>query len=407
MLHILLLILKIIGAVLLVVLGLLLLAVLLVLLVPLRYSVKGGYHEAPSGQVRVTWLLRAVSLLVSYDKELSVTAKILGFCVFQTDQKGVEEEEDRPDENGGAAEESRSAGTDSAVWDGASGPAAQEAPTGGTAEGPAAGNGPPDGAAAAAGENSGADGTDSSGGGAEALSGSDGAGKGYSGGGAEAGSSASKAQLDSSGGGAGSSSLADEAEPLLASGEAGTDISQLPTVDEMAGEEEESSVPDSENIFEKMQYLYLQICDKLGWADEKRRWGLKFIRDPRNQKTFRLLWRQVKRLLHHLLPTKASGDVTFGFDDPATTGEVLAACSLLYAMYGPKLTITPDFENAVIEGDMDVKGRIRLGTVAAIIIRVLADRNFWRMIRQLRRFAAGLNYVPADKRSAAQVKDTE
>ena len=84
MLHILLFILKIIGIVLLAALGLLLAALLLVLLVPVRYRLDGSWHGSPAGKVRVTWLLHAVSVLVSYENGLEIGAKLLGFSVFHT-----------------------------------------------------------------------------------------------------------------------------------------------------------------------------------------------------------------------------------------------------------------------------------------------------------------------------------
>ena len=55
-------------------------------------------------------------------------------------------------------------------------------------------------------------------------------------------------------------------------------------------------------------------------------------------------------------------------------------------MYGTELTVTPDFGNAVIDGDLRLKGRVRAGTLAVRAVRVLIDRNLWRMIKQVRKF---------------------
>ena len=311
MLHILVLILKIIGIVLLVLLGLLLAAVLLVLLVPLRYRLSGSWHGGPSGGVRLTWLLHAVSVRAAYEDGLKVTVKLFGFRVLDigsdSEDGGPDLPEPLPEEEG---------------WDG-----------------------------------SGED---------EAV----------------------KAMSAEDAGGI--SGEADSGTPVF--GEEGIDLAQLPTLEEQLRQDEaaeggglpKDGVPD--DIIEKIEYLFSGICDKLELADRKRLWVQRFLEDPNNQKTLRLVWRQVKAMLFHILPRKAGGQITFGFDDPATTGQVLAACSVIYALYGTELTITPDFGQAVIDGDLQMKGRVRLGTLAVLAVRVLADRNLWRMIKKVRKF---------------------
>lgn len=72
MLHIILLILKIIGIVLLCLLGFLLLSICLVLFVPVRYFIKAERTAEPESNyalARITWLLHIVSVSVSYENE--------------------------------------------------------------------------------------------------------------------------------------------------------------------------------------------------------------------------------------------------------------------------------------------------------------------------------------------------
>ncbi len=100
-----------------------------------------------------------------------------------------------------------------------------------------------------------------------------------------------------------------------------------------------------------------------------------FVSDPVNQKSFKLIVRQVKAIIKHILPTKLKGDIAFGFDDPATTGNVLCACSIIYAMYGDNLVFTPVFDDTVTEGDLAMSGRIRIGTLIVLSVRLLLDKN--------------------------------
>ena len=81
MLHLLLLILKILGILLLVILGIILAVLLLVLFVPLRYKADVEFDGKPRGNVLVSWLLRLITVRVSYDegiKALGVDSILVG-----------------------------------------------------------------------------------------------------------------------------------------------------------------------------------------------------------------------------------------------------------------------------------------------------------------------------------------
>lgn len=83
MLHIIWLILKIIGLILLAVLAFALLALASVLFVPIRYKAEGGYQKEPRGYVRLTWLLHILSVKAVYDGELDIIIRLFGFRIFK------------------------------------------------------------------------------------------------------------------------------------------------------------------------------------------------------------------------------------------------------------------------------------------------------------------------------------
>lgn len=105
MLHILLLILKIIGIVFLCILCLLVLGICCMLFVPVRYRVevsrREGEGEPPvTVQIKVTWLLHMVNLLVRFTGTLFVRARILLFTVFRLPQKEKKKDRKRRREMG-------------------------------------------------------------------------------------------------------------------------------------------------------------------------------------------------------------------------------------------------------------------------------------------------------------------
>lgn len=132
----------------------------------------------------------------------------------------------------------------------------------------------------------------------------------------------------------------------------------------------------------KFSFSFQRICDKLKEVRKQKDNILEFLGKEENKASFKLIWKQFKALLKHILPTRAKGKVRFGFDDPYTTGQVLMYISPFYGVYGKMLTVIPVFEDAVIEGELSVRGRVRIGTVLFRIGLLALDKNIRKLWRQ-------------------------
>lgn len=99
------------------------------------------------------------------------------------------------------------------------------------------------------------------------------------------------------------------------------------------------------------------------------------VEDEENQKAFRLLLSRVKYLLHHLRFRKFEGRLVFGFDDPAMMGRILGVLSLFYPLYGESFTITPAFDHTVFEGEIALKGHVRLIHILIAAIRLMMNKK--------------------------------
>lgn len=135
------------------------------------------------------------------------------------------------------------------------------------------------------------------------------------------------------------------------------------------------------NVWEKLRFSFTNICDKLKGISEFARDKKEWLEDEKNQASLKLLFRQAKRMVAHIWPVKGKGTLTFGFDDPYTTGQVLQAVSLIYPLYHKQLEIHPVFDAQVLDAEGCFGGRIRLAAVAWLAIRVFLDRHTRRMIR--------------------------
>ena len=65
-----------------------------------------------------------------------------------------------------------------------------------------------------------------------------------------------------------------------------------------------------------------------------------------------------KALFQHIRPRKIKGNIRFGFENPANTGEVLGILGIIYPVLPRKLTIIPDFNQSVLEGSLEARGRV-------------------------------------------------
>ena len=308
MLHIILLILKIIGIVVLVLLGLLLAALFLVLLVPVRYRVKGSYYGTPEGEVRITWLMHIVSVTASFQDGFSLLVRLFSFPVIKP---GGETEEEAEDFMVQAMENTADKGEEAAkeILEEAKPPDEHPQSSDSPRESPERENG----------------------------------------------NSAVSGKTDDESG-----AQPDKAEP------GGKTASRF------------------QSVLSKLKFSFTHIYDKLNNIKEKKNEIQTWLSDEKNRKTIGLVIRQAKKLILHILPRKGKGNVTFGFGDPYTTGQVLTYLSVIYPFCHKQLEFQPvfDCDSMVLEGEGNFRGRIRLGTIVAVLMRVLLNKNFRVLLKR-------------------------
>lgn len=135
-------------------------------------------------------------------------------------------------------------------------------------------------------------------------------------------------------------------------------------------------------IKDKIKYTFQKICDKIKNIREKKRALQEFMKDERNKEALRLIIRQLKYLWRKIRPGKLVISCHFGFDDPALTGQALAAASVLYPFYRDNIRLYPDFEKKTLSGEFYLKGRIRIFPMLLIIIRLWRNRQIRGTVRK-------------------------
>lgn len=130
-------------------------------------------------------------------------------------------------------------------------------------------------------------------------------------------------------------------------------------------------------ITEKLQSIQNKINDWKSTIDSYRA----FIEREDFKRAFALCKKQLLCVWKNIRPQKLKADIHFGFDDPATTGQILAYLGMLYSVLGKDIRIRPDFEKTIIEGKVLVKGRVTLFILLRALWILYFDKDIKRLIR--------------------------
>lgn len=141
-------------------------------------------------------------------------------------------------------------------------------------------------------------------------------------------------------------------------------------------------------ILRNIKYTILKIYDKIKHIVRNIRYYLAIIKSEAFQRAYKTCSTQIIRLLKGILPKKLEGTFRIGTGDPASTGQVMAAYGILYPLLGDNIAVTPDFEEQVIEGRLNVKGKITVFCILKTAWIIYFNKDLRRVIKLFKREAA-------------------
>lgn len=112
-----------------------------------------------------------------------------------------------------------------------------------------------------------------------------------------------------------------------------------------------------------------------------------FIFSEITKNMFALAKDKVFYLLKKIKPRKIKTDILIGTGDPCQTGWIIGAVAVFMAMSGTFFNITPDFENKILRGRIQVTGHIRAVTLLAAFLRIIISnewKSFYREARKIK-----------------------
>lgn len=155
--------------------------------------------------------------------------------------------------------------------------------------------------------------------------------------------------------------------------------------------EKDSGKASNKNVLRKIKSLWQtikELPEKISRQFRKIRRSLqnaksfaerihKLFTDELNQYAVKKIWAQCLYLLGHFRFRKMYTDLTFSLSDPAWTGQALGIFSMIPLFYQYEVHLYPDFESdkLYVQGDFEIKGRIRLVHLVVVTIRLLLDQK--------------------------------
>lgn len=127
----------------------------------------------------------------------------------------------------------------------------------------------------------------------------------------------------------------------------------------------------------KIRLTLASVCDKS-------KYWINFLKEETTKEAISLVKIQLMKVLKHILPQKLKGNVIFGFEDPATTGQVLGGICAFYPLYYKQINISPDFTQNILLGDIDMKGRIYICFLGGTALNVYFNKNIQHILKTMK-----------------------
>jgi hypothetical protein len=112
-------------------------------------------------------------------------------------------------------------------------------------------------------------------------------------------------------------------------------------------------------IPDRYKYAREHIKETKNQLEHRLRWWKKFLGHPRTKAAMSLAKEEIIRLIRHICPTRVGGEVTFGCEDPAVTGQVLMILGITVPCHKNTIQVNPLFDGQNhLTGHVRMKGRL-------------------------------------------------
>ena len=177
------------------------------------------------------------------------------------------------------------------------------------------------------------------------------------------------------------------AEPVKEEKQPATPSVQNAEAEDAARQAEETGTQETDRVSseKKARFTISGLCDKM----EKIRDNVEYYKERLTAEENRLFLKRTKErifaVLKSIKPKVLTARVVCGTGSPDTTGYVCAVYGMLYPVIEDRISFTADFENKVLDGELSVKGKVRVATLVRHGIKILLDKQLKVFLKEMKR----------------------
>ena len=135
---------------------------------------------------------------------------------------------------------------------------------------------------------------------------------------------------------------------------------------------------------EKIKYTFRSTYDKIKKIWQNISYYTELLRD---QDTADLLSHgrfRVFRILKSIRPRRLKADIRFGMESPDQTGYLYGIYCMLAPWCGSAATVTPDFQQKILEGHFQASGHIIPAVLVWHGLRIALDKRLWKLLEKIK-----------------------
>ena len=159
-----------------------------------------------------------------------------------------------------------------------------------------------------------------------------------------------------------------------------------PGTPELAGEAPGKTTDRLYAFFTRIRYTVRKICDKIKNILENIAFYKNLWNDPDTQGLLKHAGKRFGHIWKRLRPRKLTVNATVGTGSPDTTGYLYGIYGMVLPKLGKGICITPDFEQAILEGDFKASGHFTAACVLFHSVRLLLDRRLRELLHKIRQY---------------------
>lgn len=177
------------------------------------------------------------------------------------------------------------------------------------------------------------------------------------------------------------------AEPVKEEKQPATPSVQNAEAEDAARQAEETGTQETDRTLseKKARFTISGLCDKM----ENIRDNVEYYKERLTAEENRLFLKRTKErifaVLKSIKPKVLTARVVCGTGAPDTTGYVCAVYGMLYPVIEDRISFTADFENKVLDGELSVKGKVRVVTLVRHGIKILLDKQLKVFLKEMKR----------------------